>query len=348
METFDAVAGSPQPSEEMLRQLLAIDLDVHFELLVQAFHNEVRTIVRQLTNATQLEQIARADTIAADIFAQMYSNLKNLKADQILKLALWARLYRITIDRCLGLLVKRYETQIYKAVQQLVGKNKLEQSKAVLALAEIIFTEARQELKNCDTQAIRTPEFWIWLHNLIIAHFFGQLIQTYRRQLETFVLRLGGHADNTQDIVQDALLNAFKALKEHGVPDKKDTFDPQSWIFQIARNEFLKSLRKFSAEGKETSISYAAEDHPVFEIVDDRNIPPDVALELAESLKNMEELVNKLPEPYREIIRLRFFDGRSNTEIADQLKMKEVTLRTYVHRGLKLLRKLMIQGSIES
>jgi RNA polymerase sigma-70 factor, ECF subfamily len=343
METFDSAPDSPQGSEEPLRKLLAIDVDTYFKLLVQTYHNEVRGLVQQLINATQPEQIAVADAIAAEIFIRMYSDLKNLKPDEILEQPIWTRLYEIVVARSLGQLLKKYESQMYSSVQRLNNKSRLEQSREVIVLAEEIFTRIRQELSNCDLQVIQTPEVWVWLHNIIIAHYFEQLLETYRPQLEAFALRLSGNVDNAQDTVQDALFNAFKFLKEHGIPDKKDTFDPKHWIFQITKHEFLKSLRKTLPPGKEIPISQAPENHPIFEIVDDRNVPPDVVLEIAENQKRVMELVNKLPEPYRTIIRLRYFANLSGAEIAARLVKKEVTVRTYIHRGIKLLRKLLEQ-----
>jgi RNA polymerase sigma-70 factor, ECF subfamily len=341
METFDSAPDSPQEAEETLRKLLAIDLDTYFKLLVQAYHNEVRAIVRQLISAEQSEQIAMADAIAAEIFVCMYSDLKNFKPDEMLEQPIWARLYKITVEYSLGWVVKKYESQMYSSVQRLNNRSRLEQSREVIILAEEIFTKVRQELSNCDSQAIETPEIWVWLHNLIIAHYFEQLLETYRPQLEAFVFRLSRSVDNSQDIVQDALFSAFKFFREHGIPDKRDTFDSKHWIFQIARHEFFKSLRKTLAPGKEVSISHAPEEHPIFEIEDDRNVPPDVVLEIKENQKRVRELVGKLSEPYRTIIQLRYFDHCSGAEIATRLEMKEVTVRTNIHRGIKLLRKLL-------
>ncbi len=341
MEAFNSVPNLPPLPEETLRKLLAVNVDKHFGILVRTYQDEIRSITWQLTSTRQSGRSATADAIAQEAFVQMYGELKNFKADDILKLSIWPRLYQITVDRCLGQLVRKYESQIYNSVQRLLDKSKLEQSQKVLALAETIFSQIRRELKDCDARAIQTPKFWDWLHNLIIAHCFELLIETYRSQLQASVLKLGCHPDHAQDIVQEALLSAFRSLKEHGIPDKKDAFDYKGWIFQIAKHAFFKSLRKNNSSLKEMSIDHAAEEHAVFDIVDEHNVSPHTALELAEAQKNMEELIDKLPEPYRKIIRFRFLSDLSNAEIALRLTMKEVTLRTYIHRGLKQLRALL-------
>src|SRR5712692_154120 len=232
----------------------------------------------------------------------MYGYLKNLRQEELLKQPLWAKLYQFTVERCFGELLAAYQTRINNAVQRLLNKDKLEQGRAVMALAEEIFTYAREELKQCDRQAIHTALFWLWLHNSIIAYCFEQLFETYRPQLEAFILRLNSNITETEDIVQQALLNAFKHLKAHGVPSK-GTFDPKGWIFTIAKRAFLKSLRRRNPSGQDLSIDDISEEHPVFEIEDRHNMSPEVALELSEEQRHLAELVSQLAEPYRTVIR---------------------------------------------
>lgn len=340
MGKFDPGNGSPLFSETALRSLLAVDVDAHFEVFVKTYHNEVRDIVRQILNAKYPEETGDADALASAVFLQMYGYLKNLKPDELLKQRLWARLYQFTVERCFSKLLAAYQTRMYKAVQGLLNKDRLDQSRAVMMLAEEIFTCIRQQLGHCDPQAIHAPLFWLWLYNSIIAHCFEHLLETYRPQLEAFVLRLSGNIDEAEDIVQQALLNAFKHLKAHGIPSR-GTFDPRGWIFTIAKHAFLKSLRGKNPSGQDLSIDGVSEEHPVFEIEDRYTVSPEVVLELAEARRHLTELVSQLAEPYRTIIRLRFLDDLTNDEIAARLEMKPVTVRSYIHRGLKMLRQHM-------
>ncbi|HKV57364.1 MAG TPA: RNA polymerase sigma factor [Ktedonobacteraceae bacterium] len=338
MGKFDPGNGSPLFSETVLRSLLAVDVDVHFEMFTKAYHNEVRNIVRQVLNARRPEETSNADSLASVVFLQMYGYLKNLKPDELLKQHLWTKLYQFTVERCFSELLAAYQTHMYNAVQGLLNKDKLEQGRAVMALAEEIFTCARQQLGHCDQQAIQAPLFWLWLYNSIISHCFEHLLETYRPQLEAFVLRLSSNSDEAEDIVQQALLNAFKHLKAHGVPSR-GTFDPRAWIFTIAKRAFLKSLRRRNPFGQNLSIDNVSEEHPVFEIEDDYNVSPEAILEISEAQRYLAELVSQLAEPYRTVMRLRFHDDLTNEEIAAQLDMKPVTVRSYIHRGLKRLRQ---------
>lgn len=339
MEVFDPANGSPL-SEAVLRSLLAVDLDAHFELFVKSYQGEVRYIIGQMLNVKHPEEISNADVLATAVFLQMYGYLKNLKPDELLEQSLWGRLYQFTVERGFGELLAAYQIRMYNAVQRFLYQDKLEQGRAVGTLAEQLFTSIRQQLSHCDQRVIRIPLFWEWLHNSIIAHCFEQLFETYRPQLEAYVKRLSNNPDEAEDIVQQALLNAFKHLRAHGVPTK-GAFDPKGWIFTIARYAFLKSLRKGNSSGKDLSIDHVSEEHPVFELEDHYNLSPEMALELAEAQSRVVRHLNELAEPYRTIMRLRFLDDLANDEIAMQLAMKPVTVRSYIHRGLKMLRRRM-------
>ena len=324
--------------EKALRSLLAVDVDAHFESFTKAYHQEVRSIVRQLLNATHQKEIDEADTLATTIFLQMYSYLKNLEPEEILKQHLWTKLYQFTIDRCFGHLLREYEARMYSYVQLHLEKSKSEQSIAVMELAEEIFTSIQLNLRHCDQRVIRTSQFWPSLHDHIVAHCFELLFETYRSQLEAFVMGLGSNTCDAENIVQEAFFCAFKHLKAHGMPSR-GPFDPKGWIYTVARHAFLKSVRKSNRSRRDLSIESLTEEHLVFEIVDECMIGPDEMVQIAEAQRQLAELVSQLRQPYREVIRLRFFEGLSTEEIAVQLSLKAVTVRSHIHRGIKALQK---------
>src|SRR5258708_36923352 len=63
--------------------------------------------------------------------------------------------------------------------------------------------------------------------------------------------------------------------------------------------------------------------------------------EQGERRRELETLVDTLPEPYREVIGLYYFDDLSHHEIADLLNRPVGTIKTHVHRGLRMLRKAL-------
>jgi RNA polymerase sigma factor (sigma-70 family) len=73
-------------------------------------------------------------------------------------------------------------------------------------------------------------------------------------------------------------------------------------------------------------------------------LSPDDAAAQAELARAAQRALNELPEPYRQALALRFCEGRSFAEIAEQMKSVERTTRTWVGRGLVRLRAALVEG----
>lgn len=57
--------------------------------------------------------------------------------------------------------------------------------------------------------------------------------------------------------------------------------------------------------------------------------------------KQAAELIKELPETYREVVVLRFIDGLGPREISDLVEESENVVSVRIHRGLKVLRKMI-------
>jgi RNA polymerase sigma-70 factor, ECF subfamily len=57
-------------------------------------------------------------------------------------------------------------------------------------------------------------------------------------------------------------------------------------------------------------------------------------------LEELKKEIEKMPDPYKEILTLRIFEGLSHSEIASHLKMNKVTVRKYYSRYSQSLLKL--------
>ncbi|KKW19080.1 MAG: RNA polymerase, sigma-24 subunit, ECF subfamily [Candidatus Adlerbacteria bacterium GW2011_GWC1_50_9] len=80
-------------------------------------------------------------------------------------------------------------------------------------------------------------------------------------------------------------------------------------------------------------------------VVDDL-LPPDESNTLERAVERHEgatalEALQKLPEPYREAIVLRYIDQLSPGEIADIVGESENAVSVRIHRGLKKLRAIL-------
>ena len=75
--------------------------------------------------------------------------------------------------------------------------------------------------------------------------------------------------------------------------------------------------------------------------------PTDVARTVlaAEEREDVRRAVAELPDPYREVVSMRFLADRSVADIAQVTGRPEATIKTQLYRGLARLRPLLEEPS---
>jgi RNA polymerase sigma-70 factor (ECF subfamily) len=144
---------------------------------------------------------------------------------------------------------------------------------------------------------------------------FGDLILRYeRRVLAQFLARTPSTAV-AEDLAQETFLRAFTALPKLDDPRR---FAP--WLFGIAKNLYREWARDQSKR-KPTQDQAPQGKNP--ELVDRK-----VSLH-----KDIYRIVHELPDPYREVLVLRYFGGASTPEIASSLERPLGTVTKQVSRA---------------
>ena len=152
---------------------------------------------------------------------------------------------------------------------------------------------------------------------------FQRLCREELSYLRGGVFRVVGNADDTDDVIQEALLRAYR---------RADSFrgdaDLRSWVYRIALNcafDLIRDRKRRDQAGKE------------FE--DRKNGPEDEAKEAR--LAELERAVAGLPELYREAIVWGCLSGLSGSEAAARLGCSENTLYQRVFKAKQMLKKAM-------
>jgi len=165
---------------------------------------------------------------------------------------------------------------------------------------------------------------------------FGQFVSAYRRRLYAFALRQTGNAQDAEDIVQEAFLRAYHALKNYPV-SRIRTLQVQQWLYKITLNVFRNHARRSAPPSVSFDVS---EDSPLLEI-EDQSGRPDEEVSWREWRHELERGVATLPERYRVTVNLHYFEDLSQREIAELLNQPVGTVKANVHRGIQLLRKAL-------
>jgi RNA polymerase sigma-70 factor (ECF subfamily) len=147
-------------------------------------------------------------------------------------------------------------------------------------------------------------------------------------------LRLVRDGHEAEDVMQEAFLNAFKAI---------DKFDGRSelrtWLYRIAYNAAMMRFRRKQPEFVPVDLASEPEDGtPVPQELYDWGMLPQQELEKAELRAEMERAIQELPEKLRVVFVMRDMEELSTEETADALGVKQEAIKTRLHRARLRLR----------
>lgn len=155
---------------------------------------------------------------------------------------------------------------------------------------------------------------------------FELLADAHREAMRQLALRMLRNPDDANDAVQDALVKAYRAIR---------SFHPgrpvQPWLLRIVANCCVDTIRARRHDCE------CLEPHE-FALVDPR---ARVAEATEDAMQNEEvrRAIERLPNPYRRIIKMRHFGHMEVGEIADALNKPEGTVKSWLFRARALLRK---------
>lgn len=157
---------------------------------------------------------------------------------------------------------------------------------------------------------------------------FRQLVETETTAVFRTCYRILGRVDEAEDAAQDAFIQAFRALGTY-----RGDGPPGAWLARIATREAWRR----AGRSKRRVVAELNDAGPLF--------PPDPLSEAvaAEQREDVRLAVADLPDPYREVVALRFFSELSIADIAAATSRPEGTIKAQLHRGLQRLRLLLTQ-----
>jgi RNA polymerase sigma-70 factor (ECF subfamily) len=164
---------------------------------------------------------------------------------------------------------------------------------------------------------------------------FRQLIDQQTGAVFRTCYRVLGSIDEAEDAVQETFVLAYRALRSY-----RGEGPPGAWLARIALRESWRRSRSRSREATRTTVLDDAIEAAAAD-------PTDVTrlVLAAEERAEVRRAVAALPDPYREVVALRFLADRSVADISVLLGRPEATVKTQLYRGLARLRALLDEGA---
>ena len=164
---------------------------------------------------------------------------------------------------------------------------------------------------------------------------FARLVEEYSPMIYRLGLKMLNNPQDTEDILQETFIKAFKHI---GKFDGRSSVS--TWLYRIATNESLMSLRKKRPDTISFDVPsiYESEPQEPLQIVDWCCLPEDEFLS-AESRMRLDEAAENLPDSLRVVFVLRDIEGLSTRETAAVLDISEMAVKTRLSRARLRLRE---------
>ncbi len=152
---------------------------------------------------------------------------------------------------------------------------------------------------------------------------FAVLYERYSRNVYTYCLKMLGNKMEAEDLYQDIFLRMY---------DYRHSFrggNFANWLFTIARTQCLNQIRQRKHTVDET-------------ILEEMRFAVSPTWEDSLLLREqIDQALQQLPESFREVIILRFYQDLSFAEIAERLGISVSLAKVRNFRALQMLRKLL-------
>jgi RNA polymerase sigma-70 factor (ECF subfamily) len=155
----------------------------------------------------------------------------------------------------------------------------------------------------------------------------AELYDRYGRLAYSLILRVVRDTGVAEDLVQETFMRVWN--RAQGLDAQKGSVGP--WLLAVARNRAIDYLR--SAGGRErNALEFEESDHPALYTDMEKDILS------SDKARRVKTAVEKLSPHQREVIELAYFEGLSQTEMAERMGQPLGTVKTWVRAALKNLR----------
>jgi RNA polymerase sigma-70 factor (ECF subfamily) len=189
------------------------------------------------------------------------------------------------------------------------------------------------------TGSIRTPNTDVELITAAAAgdeRAMGPLYDRYGPVLYAVAYRIVGQRADAEEVVLEAFAQAWREAPRF----ESGRGSVAGWLATIARSRALDLVRARSRRERITAT--AAADRPDSPpAMGDWRGDPAGGVELAERRVRVREALETLSPPQRQAIELAYFEGLSQTEIAERLQEPLGTIKTRVRLGMQKLREFL-------
>ena len=161
-----------------------------------------------------------------------------------------------------------------------------------------------------------------------------KLINRHQLQIFNFINSKINDRDKSEDIFQDTFIKVIKTLK-NGSYNEEGKFLP--WVMRIAHNLVIDYFRK----SNRIPIIENKEEFDIFQLLSDTTPNAESVLVEEQVLKDIQNLIEELPEDQKEVLIMRLYRDMSFKEIAENTNVSINTALGRMRYAIINLRKMI-------
>lgn len=172
-----------------------------------------------------------------------------------------------------------------------------------------------------------------------IAGCMDELVQRYDQRVKDCARRMSLDRQDAEDVVQEIFLRMVSSLPRF---QGKSAF--ATWMYRLSHNTCIDAFRKGVREsGRRITTVPRDEAEDLLERMESGFGDPETELDATIQECYLGQALQSLPEGYREIVRLRLGEGRSNEQVARLLGTTVDSVKSKLRRARKLLREQLLE-----
>ncbi len=160
---------------------------------------------------------------------------------------------------------------------------------------------------------------------------FSQIYDLYVTPIYRFIYFKVATRQDAEDLTSEAFLKVWQYIAE----TENEVENLRAFLYKTARNLVIDFYRRNAKRDITQDIEVLSS------VQDERQQDLLSRIETKIDMENMETILRKMKDEYREIIILRYIEELSINEIAKVLERSKGSARVLLHRALKVARELL-------
>ncbi len=166
---------------------------------------------------------------------------------------------------------------------------------------------------------------------------------TYGPRLLGYATRMLGDRSQAEEVVQDSLVAAYKAIG--GFEGRAGL---KTWLFRVVHNRCIDELRRrrrfVDVPDEDPEPAYFNERGRWADGCPQWADRAEEQIDASRKLKRVRRAIDELPHNYREVLLLKEVHGLESAEVCELLDISPGNLRIRIHRARKALRAALVHG----